>query len=222
MSRQITNLTRVRNKGIPKAGAVLADAFRHDPVWVTLFEGDEMTGAKASAWYEAPVRYCLKYGEVYASSELLEGVAAWVPGEVADMTLWRALRGGAMRSGMNAGWNVMKRAMKVQQVFEPMVADRDANMEGRAYVYLMIIGVATEFQGQGFGGKLLRAVIEETEQAGIPLYLETETERNVDMYERFGFTVVKRITLPIIDLPMWEMVREPTASLSGSNAQPTE
>jgi hypothetical protein len=28
------------------------------------------------------------------------------------------------------------------------------------------------------------------------------------MYERLGFTVVKEIALPIINLPMWEMVRD--------------
>ncbi len=82
-------------------------------------------------------------------------------------------------------------------------------MQGRAYVYLVIIGVAVELQGQGFGGKLLGALIEESEQAGIPIYVETQTERNVEMYERLGFRQLSRITLPVIDLPQWEMVREP-------------
>ena len=49
--------------------------------------------------------------------------------------------------------------------------------------------------------------IEKSEQAGVSLYLETETEANVSMYEHFGFTVIKKIKLPIIDLPMWEMVK---------------
>jgi hypothetical protein len=56
---------------------------------------------------------------------------------------------------------------------------------------------------------LLRALIAHSEQVKRPIYLETETEKNVRMYERFGFTVVKQITLPVINLPMWEMVREP-------------
>jgi len=82
-------------------------------------------------------------------------------------------------------------------------------MKGKAYIYLMVLGVTTELQGQGFGGKLLRALIEEGERAEVPIYVETETERNVRMYERFGFRVLKQITLPIINLPQWEMVREP-------------
>ena len=27
--------------------------------------------------------------------------------------------------------------------------------------------------------------------------------------QKFGFEVAKRITLPVIELPLWEMVREP-------------
>ena len=85
-------------------------------------------------------------------------------------------------------------------------------MVGREYVYLFIIGVASELQGQGFGGKLLRALIEESQEAGIPIYTETQTERNVRFYERLGFRQLDRITLPIIDLPQWELIREPEES----------
>lgn len=68
-----------------------------------------------------------------------------------------------------------------------------------------VIAVAPAYQGQGFGGKLLRALIEKSERTGTPLYLETES--NVRMYEHLGFTVVKEIVLPIVNLPMWEMTR---------------
>jgi GNAT superfamily N-acetyltransferase len=64
-------------------------------------------------------------------------------------------------------------------------------------------------RGQGFGGKLLRALVEESKQVGTPLYLEATTERNVRMYERLGFRLLNQIILPVINLPLWEMVREP-------------
>jgi hypothetical protein len=51
-------------------------------------------------------------------------------------------------------------------------------------------------------------LIEQSERAHLPIYVETELERTVDMYERLGFRALNRITLPVIDLPMWEMVRE--------------
>ena len=38
---------------------------------------------------------------------------------------------------------------------------------------------------------------------------ETQTEQNVRFYENLGFRQLKRITLPIINLPQWELIREP-------------
>jgi len=202
MSGKLDSLYRLQRKDTAQAGEVLADAFQHDPVWNAIF-GDVRPEQKAHA-FETPVRYCLRYGEVYAPSAHLEGAAAWVPGALADMTLWRVLRSGAMWPGTKLGTRI---ARKMVPVFRPIEADRRENMRGRSYIYLQVIGVAPAFQGQGFGGKLLRALIEKSEQAGMPLYLETETEDNVRMYERFGFQVVKEITLPTVHLPMWEMVR---------------
>ena len=206
MSRQIENLYKVRKKDIPKASVVLADAFQLDPVWTKIYEGESNFDHKFCACFETPIRYCLKYGEVYATSENLEGIAAWVPGDLADMSIWRIIRSGAMISAMKMG---AKPAQKMKVVFEPLPANRITNMKGSSFIYLFIIGVASEFQGQGFGGKLLGALFEESENVGIPLYLETETEKNVNMYNSLGFKLLNQITLPVINLPMWEMVRKP-------------
>ena len=202
MTGKLDDLYQLQKKDAQRAGAVLTAAFQHDPVWNAVFDGvdpERRIGA-----FETPVRYCLKYGEVYASSAALEGVAAWVPGELADMTPWRMLLSGAIWSGMRIG---MAATRKMMPVFAPIEADRKATMQGRYYLYLLVIGVAPQFQGQGFAGKLIRAFIEKSERVGVPIYLETETESNVRMYEHFGFKVVKEITLPIINLPMWELTR---------------
>ena len=64
-------------------------------------------------------------------------------------------------------------------------------------------------QRQGHAKTLLTHLLDENDAAGLPVYLETETEINVDIYKRFGFEVIREITLPVIKLPMWLMVREP-------------
>ena len=195
---------KLQKKDIPKVGAVLADAFQDDPVWGKLFEGESNLDQKFRAFFETPIRYCLRYGEVYSISENLEGIAAWIPGDLADMTLWRVIRSGAIKSGMKIGTKASKR---MKPIFKILDEGRKENMKGKQYIYLQIVGVASKFQGQGFGGKLIRAAIEKSEGLGVPIYLETETENNVKMYERFGFKLTKKIILPGIDIPMWEMVR---------------
>ena len=203
MTGKPDDLYPLQKKDISRAAAVLADAFRHDPVWNTVLSG--ATLEQKAAAFETPVRYGMRYGEVYAPSAALEGIAAWMPGELADMTFWRVFRSGAMWAGMKLGFGIAK---KMVPVFRPLEVDRKDNMRGKSFIYLQVIGVAPQFQGQGFAAKLLRALIEKSERAGVPIYLETETESNVRMYEHLGFVVIKKITLPIINLPMWEMMRD--------------
>ena len=199
-------LYRVKKEDITRAGKVLADAFQRDPLWNKLYEGDPDIEKRFRAFFEIPLRYCLKYGEVYACSEDLEGVVAWIPGKYADMSLRRIMRSGAIGAAMRMGFGASK---KMGSVFKTITEDRHKNMAGKAYLYLQVVGVATKLQGRGFGRKLIGAAIEKSESEELQLYLETETEDNVKMYEHLGFRLLKRITLPIVDLPMWEMVREP-------------
>ena len=199
-------LYKIQKKDIPKAAAVLAEAFDDDPIWSALFEGESNRERKIRAFFECPIRICLTYGEVRASSEHLEGVAAWVPGCLSNITMRRVIRSGSLLSGIRSGTRVLD---KSKRIFGPMERDRKENMSGRIFTYLNVIGVAPALQGQGHGGKILRYLTAKSDKSGIPIYLETETENNVIMYEKYGFNVVRKIELPLIGLPMWEMLREP-------------
>lgn len=74
----------------------------------------------------------------------------------------------------------------------------------------MHLGVSSANQGQGYGTQLLNDLIERGKKENLPIYLETETEVNVEYYKKFGFEVVKEMILPIINQPMWVMKRELT------------
>jgi ribosomal protein S18 acetylase RimI-like enzyme len=206
MSIFIDDVYKVQKKDVSKAVSVLVDAFQHDPVWNKLFEGESKVERKYHAFFDTPVRYCMKFGQVIASSEKLEGVAAWVPGDHDDMTFWRMMRSGALTSAMKIGARLGK---KMKDILQSLPEDRKQNMGDAPYIYIFLVGVSSKYQGKGFGSKLIRAVIERSEGIGVSLYLETETENNVALYEKFGFEVVKIVTLPVINLPMWEMVRAP-------------
>ena len=199
-------LYKVQKQDIKRAAQVLADAFQRDPTWNKIFKGESDIEKRVRANYEVAVRYGLKYGEVYAPSEDLEGVVAWVPGNYADMNTWHVIRSGAMGATMRIGLNAVK---KMGRVYKPVIEYRREHMAGCTYLYLLIVGVPTELQGKGFGGKLIGAAVEESERKGLPLFVGAGSEENVKMYEHFGFRLLKRITLPIVDLPEWEMVREP-------------
>ena len=64
------------------------------------------------------------------------------------------------------------------------------------YVYLDMLAVAPAFQRQGFARQLLMPILKMADDLGVPVYLETQNRRNIDIYTHFGFSVVHRTRLP--------------------------
>lgn len=76
-----------------------------------------------------------------------------------------------------------------------------------AHVYLQAIGVIPEAQGTGSGGALLDAIHEYSEadplSAGVAL--DTQLEKNVSLYEKYGYRVTGEAKLE--DVACWFMFR---------------
>jgi len=194
------NLYKIRKKDLKNAVNVLTNAFSEDSMWKEVFKDED----KNRVLTEVMVRFCLKYGNVVSTSENIEGVMAIAPYDK-DMTTWRIIRCGAFFLSMQIAGEA-----KIMQVLTRAVEEAKKSLNLGPYIHLLIMGVSQEFQGKGFGGQLLRAVIEKAETEKMPLYLETQKEANVSLYEKFGFSVKKKIILPEpLNLPMWLMVREP-------------
>ena len=75
--------------------------------------------------------------------------------------------------------------------------------------YLAAIGSDPTVRGQGFGQVLMRSRLARCDTEYCPAYLESSKPENVPYYERFGFTVIRTIELPMGGPPMWAMWREP-------------
>ena len=169
-----------------------------------MFIVDEKTRKeKLPAVFEYSIRYGLHYGEIYSPTDAIEGVAIWVRGKYATQTFWRVLRSGAAISAFKMGSAIGK---KLSNAFEDVDADREENITP-PYMYLLSIGISPEKQGQGYGSKLLRSMFERLDSQNIPIYLETETEKNASMYKKLGFEVVKEGILHNLDFYLWEMIR---------------
>ena len=195
----------LRRRDIHRDSRVLADAFQRDPIWSKVCEGEADVNRRLRAILEVPLRQALTYGEAYATSDLLEGVVAWVPGDQLDMGMWRLLRCGGLGAAARMGASVAKKA---GAAFEPVTEYRRKHLAGRSFLYLLVLGVSAEHKGKGFGGKLVSAAVRESERRGLPLYVGAGSDENVALYEHFGFKVIERIDLPLVGLSNWEMVRE--------------
>ena len=195
----ISDLYKIQKKDRKNAVNVLVNAFSEESMWEEVFNNED----KNRILTEVMVRFCLKYGNVFSTSDNLEGVMAIAPHDK-DMTALRVFRSGAFFLSMK----IANEAEKMK-VLSNAIEEAKKNLNLGPYIHLLIMGVSQEFQGKGFGGKLLRAIIEKAETERRPIYLETQKEENVNLYEKYGFSVKKKVILPEpLNLPMWLMVRD--------------
>jgi ribosomal protein S18 acetylase RimI-like enzyme len=195
----INDFYKIQKKDLNNAVKVLNDAFSEESMWKEVFKDEE----KNRVLTEIMVRFCLKYGNVYATTDKFEGVMAIAPyGK--DMTALRIIRSGAFFLSMK-----ISNEAKIFKVLSDSIDEAKKSLNLDPYIHLLIMGVSKEYQGKGFGGKLIRAIIEKAESEKKPIYLETQKEENVTLYEKYGFSVKKKIILPEpLNLPMWLMFRD--------------
>ena len=195
----ISDLYKIQKKDLKNAVNVLTNAFSEESMWKEVFNDED----KNRVLTEVMVRFCLKYGNVLSTSDNLEGVMAIAPHDK-DMTALRIIRSGAFFLSMKIS-NEAKKMKVLSNAIEK--AKKSLNLD--PHIHLLIMGVSQEYQGKGFGGKLIKAIIEKAEIEKKPIYLETQKEENVALYEKYGFSVKKKIILPEpLNLPMWLMLRD--------------
>jgi len=195
----INDLYKIKKKEIKKAANILTSAFYDDPIYNKMNISED----KRRKIFEMMIKFSFRYGNLISTSENLEGVMAINPHDK-DMTFWRIIRSGAFFTSLK-----LASIQKTMGAVEKAMKEPKKNLDIGAYIYLFTIGVSQEFQGKGFGGKLLRAIVEKADTERKPMYLETQNEKNVSLYEKYGFYIYKKIDLPDpLNLPMWLMVRD--------------
>ena len=74
--------------------------------------------------------------------------------------------------------------------------------------YLQLLGVDPVYQGKGYASILLRAMFARIDEERLPCYVETQNEKNVPIYQHYGFKVVEEGIFPGSEVNTWAMLRE--------------
>ena len=96
---------------------------------------------------------------------------------------------------------------KMQPFFE-YIENKRWELVPRPHWYLMQIGIDPDHQGKGYASRLIRAMLLKIDKESMPCYLETETEKNVALYQYFDFEVIEEFIVPDTELRLWAMLRE--------------
>lgn len=176
------------NSEASDAATLTAEAFQTDPLFTHLYPDPARRRRGLEIEYRAYLRRIYFPVGVVETTDVVSGVAMWLPPGEGDSLGWREklLIPMLFRA---VGWRRFLIALRDYAAFDAAFPDTPC-------WYLGLLAVAPDAQGQGIGSALLRAGLDRADRDGLPTYLETGTETNVAFYERHGFRTTGTITLP--------------------------
>ena len=186
------------------AGIVLSKAFRHDPVFSFLIPDTNQRLKTLNLYFQHVIKYGLRYGEVYSSPNL-EGITVWLPPNNPSHTRWKAIKTGVLVLPFKVKWKYLAS----QNKFHKFSDNLHKKLVPYPHWYLSLIGVAPNHQGKGFGQQLLSATINRFDLESKPVYLETNKEKNLEIFKRFGFRIIQKVLVPGTEIFHWSLLRNP-------------
>jgi len=204
MGTDLKDLVQLNKSHIKPAAEVLTRAFRNDPVGKYFFADELEREKRLPYFFQYVLSYCVRYGEIYATSPNLEGVAVWLTSDNYPMTFGRLIRSVPLSIMFSLGRGGSGR----MRYFGEYINALHQRLAPFKHWFLQIIGVDPQFKGKGYAGKLLRPMFARIDEEGLPCYLETLDETNVPLYEHFGFRIVEKSAIPETKLTNWAMLRE--------------
>ena len=173
--------------------AALARAFDDDPVARFGLPSDRRRPAQLRRFYVQRLRTLLPEELVFCD-EQRRGAALWAPPDK-----WRTPLGELLRT------RIVTRRLPLFLLGGMRVEHRHPR---EPHYYLAVLGVDPAAQGSGIGSRLLQPMLERCDTEGVPAYLESSKERNIDFYARHGFRVTGEVRLHR-GPRLWLMWRDP-------------
>lgn len=197
-----TEMIRLGTDDIEWATSLLVDVFRNEPPLADMFRGPRRE-KHVNYFIKCSCAYALLFGECYATPER-DGVALWLPPGETKMTLGRMYKAGMLSAPLKLGLSAFGRF----QGFTQHADELHKKSAPMPHYYLFLLGVSPAAQGKGVGGLLLADMLGKVDREGMPAYLETQNERNVGFYQKFGFEVAAEEPFPKLKgLRNWGMLR---------------
>lgn len=169
---------------------MLARAFYNDPLFGHFFPAPAERLRQLEAFFLFRLR--TELDDAYVTSPALEALAIWQ----APREHGLPLRAAALPPGLAMAWQVGWQPLLRMIQFQRWSAALRLTLVHEPYWYLDTLAVAPTFQRQGYARQLIAPALRMADDAGVPVYLETQNRRNIDIYAHFGFAVIHRAGVP--------------------------
>lgn len=93
------------------------------------------------------------------------------------------------------------------------ISKRHTRKYRKQYWYVQIFGILPEWRGRGLARRFLDSIGQVADLEGVPVFLETESESNEQLYQHFGYETVDKCDISSPECTekrdIWFMVRKP-------------
>ena len=196
-------VSRVAREELGPASAVLARAFTDQPLMSFLLGPGR--GRERALIFRAEAGDALDAGcvEAVRVDGRLGAVAIWLAPGAHPVSWGRMAR---MLPAWGAAALLHPRAVPRLVRAPPAL---DALHPAEPHWFLSLLGCDPALWGRGLGAALVEHGLRRAAADGVPVHLDTDSERNVAWYERFGFTVTEQIHVMPGAPPSWGMLARP-------------
>jgi len=202
----VNDVVKVGRSQVSPMVEVLAQAFNNDPIMQYFYAVEEKSRLSQLRWLsQLVVDYCSPYEQIYTTVNDSKGCAVWLPPEGFPMNTLRLLRLGFYKVPFKVQW---RKVVEYLKLFNEMEHYHVQDMT-EPHWYLVMLGVAPGYQGQGVGGLLIEPILAQADRDGLPCYLETSTERGVNFYQKHGFEVLRTDQIATSGPRFWTLKRTP-------------
>lgn len=194
-------LQKLEKRDLNKSAKIAARAFYDYPMFKYIL-GEKHSEDNIKIILKFVIKYCILYGEAYTSSPEMEGIILFSDYNDYNFSLIRSLRSGVLsllKLGVDTGKRFSDYKQLCQEIHNSCIKE--------PHQYIIMLCVDPEYQGQGYGKKLLLPVLKAVEKIGKPCYLETHSPENVVIYKKYGFKVFSEDKLPGTDIVHWSMIK---------------
>ncbi|MHA2009514.1 MAG: GNAT family N-acetyltransferase [Promethearchaeota archaeon] len=207
MKYDLDNLFKLTPDYVKEACKVAGSAFQDDPIMIYTYPDEKERQQNSQYGFYMLYNYGVKHGLTYATSKILEGITIWLPPNKVYPSTWAMMRYGGFYTIRKVGLKLkaMKRTMTVFKYED----ERHKEHAPFDHWYFQNIAVKPEEQGKGYGGLLISTMLKTIENDGLPVYVETNTEKAMSIYQKYGFEILEHSIIPQTDIPLWCMLRKP-------------
>ena len=201
---QKAGLYLVPEQRLDELAEIAADAYQNYPLhnWLTNGVYDPIASKLIMKTTLAAMK---DDAVIFADSEELNGFAVWVPLGFTGSKTIPFLRNGGVGLVLHSGLGIIRKLL----VYEDFAMKLKKKYTGHVDWYLYNLSVRQSAQGKGIASKLMRPMLRFCDDEKMLVYLETNKESNVRMYQHYGFELQEAITVPGSPVMHYSMVRNP-------------